>query len=104
RNYFIERIWLPNNTKYVAFKLLHLTAPLFDGIVRSRPEPSASSTSMRWPRHRAAALADEEVEIAAEMRLLHMLLIELYPAAIGMRLRRRPVRAPLSELLLAHFQ
>src|SRR5712664_2713987 len=58
---------------------------------------------MRVARNIGAAAADEEVQIGAQMRLLHMLHIKFVPAAL--RYGRRPPLAFTSrEFLIGHVQ
>src|SRR5215217_7242433 len=59
---------------------------------------SGAKGSMVVAGHGGAALADEEVEIGALVRLQHVLDVELHVAAIRVRGRRRPSGAAAGEL------
>ena len=54
-------------------------------------------------RHVRAAATHEHIEIGAEVRLLHVIDVQLVPAASRHR-RRLPVGAALSELGVAHVE
>src|SRR5260370_3346991 len=65
---------------------------------------SAWLRSMRLPCHLRAALADEEVEIGALMRLHDMVDVELGVAAVVVAVRRLPRLAALRQLGVGHVE
>src|SRR5437879_2002091 len=83
------------------------TASCAAALQRNYHETSAMAArpgSMVVPRHGAAASAHQEVEVAAFVRLVDMLDIELHVAARGVLLRRRPLPAAPLELGIGHVQ
>src|SRR3954467_14786419 len=82
-----------------------------------RPSPSVARTSpttrgadstrgidamasMRVARDAGAAGADQEVEVGTQVRLLHVVDVDLLPAALGLR-QRLPGRETACHLLVA---
>src|SRR6516165_906203 len=86
----------------------HLAEAVPDGphpeLVEGRTSSMHQRSSMRLSRHGSAALADEEVEIGALMRLHDMLDIEPGIAAVVTRGRRFPGLAALRQFSVAHIE